>query len=459
MLAQDGTSFSAPVVTGAVARLIQSNPTISLDDITSSILCASTRGIVAGNNDSSTPNQLLYVPATGIPVVPSSATCADATCPSSCGAGRCVDGWCKCPCFTTGAQCQTAVPVSGRLSGTAGTVTGSNVGQPSNFGQASGDVFYSLLLPYNATTLTLSTCGPDTALPSVLWVLSSCPSQQLNNPDVVAVATVNASMPCTAITSPSGSAAVLTIAVTQTTYFVLVEGSGSSEGPFTLSWSVGTSSSVGNAGYPSSSPGPVPSGPPSVATRSATASPTHSRSSTLSSGADVGSGAGSGSSGGGSSATNSTAADTATTTPTLSAREVLVIAIASAGGVAVVIIGVAVAVVLRRDVRDKKAATAGAHLSSVGDPGRSVDGQDVEAALDAVDASASAADRAARGAQPSLTPSSPSARSTHLPEAAAVFPEAQSHVMAGECVRKERVLVDPMMPRVHLRHSSVRTMF
>ena len=43
---QDGTSFAAPQVAGAVARLLQEQPTATVADVTSSLLCAATRGIV-----------------------------------------------------------------------------------------------------------------------------------------------------------------------------------------------------------------------------------------------------------------------------------------------------------------------------------------------------------------------------------------------------------------------------
>ncbi len=115
--------------------MLEANASLTIDDIAASITCAATRGIIAGNNDSTTANRLLHVPAAGIPLTPAGAVCADRQCVGGCGSGQCVDGWCKCPCFSTGQQCQHNVSLAGTLTGLNGSLVASNANRASNFGQ------------------------------------------------------------------------------------------------------------------------------------------------------------------------------------------------------------------------------------------------------------------------------------------------------------------------------------
>ena len=169
--AQDGTSFAAPHVAGVAARFLNKYPNATVADVTASLACAATAGIVSGS-PTSTPNLLLYSPAGNLAYTPNGGACADNSCPlyvvpppslpcscwclalmtmccpgvgglavghrSGCGTaaqGTCMDGWCRCACFRYGSQCQTQLTHTVLPLSLSGSTTGSTSGAPSHFGQ------------------------------------------------------------------------------------------------------------------------------------------------------------------------------------------------------------------------------------------------------------------------------------------------------------------------------------
>ena len=61
-----GTSFSAPMVSGAVARGLERRPTMSPSQVADWLVTTSTRDIVTGVTSAQTPNRLLYVDQSGL---------------------------------------------------------------------------------------------------------------------------------------------------------------------------------------------------------------------------------------------------------------------------------------------------------------------------------------------------------------------------------------------------------
>ena len=82
-----------------------------LEQITATLLCAATAGIVR-DNVVSTPNYLLHLPSTGHPLISDLSSCANLRCASSCGYGTCVDGWCQCGCGYVGSACDVQLTLT-----------------------------------------------------------------------------------------------------------------------------------------------------------------------------------------------------------------------------------------------------------------------------------------------------------------------------------------------------------
>jgi hypothetical protein len=65
-VSRSGTSFSAPMVSGSVARALERKPTMTPAEISDWLATNSSRDLVTGLNGSQTPNRLLYVDQSGL---------------------------------------------------------------------------------------------------------------------------------------------------------------------------------------------------------------------------------------------------------------------------------------------------------------------------------------------------------------------------------------------------------
>ena len=260
----DGTSMASPAVAGMAARYLQQRPAATPQEVREALLCSAQRNTLTQIPADGTPNVMLFSTPLGLAVPNADGSCGSPPtespsdpvptpappvgCPSDCsGRGTCrSDGTCACNCGWLGADCRIQVPISEGV-GLTGAIRGRTSDPDSSavFGQESPERFVALTVPAGVTQLTVGTCDPSTNYDTLIWLLSSCPSQDLTNSDVVGVNDDGPVVSCQAPTAPLPPYTVANfpppsqLVVNNPTpgrYYVLIEGYQAFAGDYVLSW-------------------------------------------------------------------------------------------------------------------------------------------------------------------------------------------------------------------------------
>eukprot|EP01138_Halocafeteria_seosinensis_P011985 gb/GECG01012248.1/.p1 GENE.gb/GECG01012248.1/~~gb/GECG01012248.1/.p1 ORF type:complete len:645 (+),score=61.19 gb/GECG01012248.1/:1-1935(+) len=183
-----GTSMSAPVVAGIIARYLEQHSEAPPSEAASSLLCGATPGVVSNMPDDNglTVNLLAYGDPEGVETVEIGSTCpagSNAVCAGSTpcsGSGDCFNsGRCVCDCGSLGQACQFAADIEeiGTVGESTVQLKRSTHDSPPIFVGSAGTKVFSLETSENATTITISSCSSKTGFATIIGLVDGC----LNN--------------------------------------------------------------------------------------------------------------------------------------------------------------------------------------------------------------------------------------------------------------------------------------
>ena len=181
--------------------------------------------------------------------------CVGRPCVSQCSqVGSCRNGHCACPCDRVGLECEDKIEIHD-LQGPTGEVTASNVVIQNNGSYEAYNVFsfpspdWWFFIPINPSmkSISLNTCSADTNFPTVLYVVSTCPHFGGTPYRVEGLGhNVSNNNWC----GHGANAARVFISLTEVVIvendygrkglFGMIEGWGTAEGTFELSWQIST---------------------------------------------------------------------------------------------------------------------------------------------------------------------------------------------------------------------------